>query len=298
MGSRGTVFCAVAALVAALALASPARAQSRPSEPSTQVTAAVQPNDWQQTDLQRRFGHALVDDGRDLILNPGASMDEVRRTLLRRAAVYEDVQEYANAERELTKALQRTPPIGDTYTARGYFYMRRGRFADAVGDFVAGMQIDPDNPRLHFAAGRAESALGDYAAAVTYYGEAIKLAPREPTYYLARAEANIHLDQPAGAHADYDRAIANRLARLTDRYFAFLGRGYSSLMQADYTSAIADFGTAIEINPGSLNALMWRGYARERVGEIKLALDDYERAAAVDPHDHLARDNLQRLRSN
>ncbi|HLH91638.1 MAG TPA: tetratricopeptide repeat protein [Xanthobacteraceae bacterium] len=295
------VFCA-AAVAAVTALASPARAQSSASEFSTQVgvqvTASIRTNDLQQTDLPRRFGHALVDDGRDLILNPGASMDEVRRTLLRRAAVYEDVQEYANAEAELTKALQRTPPIGDTYAARGYFYMRRGRFADAVGDFVAGMQIDPNNPRLHFSAGRAESALGDYAAAVTYYGEAIKLAPREPTYYLARAEADIHLDQPAGAHSDYDRAIAMRLARPTDRYFAFLGRGYASLMQADYTGAIADFGTAIEINPGSINALMWRGYARERSGQITLALDDYERAAAVDPHDRLARDNLQRLRSN
>jgi tetratricopeptide (TPR) repeat protein len=298
MGSRGTAFCAAAAVAAAFALASPAWAQSSQSELPTQAIAAVQPNDLQQTDLPRRFGRALVDEGRDLILNPGASMDEVRRTLLRRAAVYEDVQEFAQAEAEITKALQRTPPIGDTYAARGYFYMRRGRFADAVGDFVAGMQIDPDNPRLQFAAGRAEAALGDYAAAITYYGEAIRLSPREPTYYLARAEARIHLDQLVGAHADYDRAIANRLGRPTDRYFAFLGRGYSSLMQADYAGAIADFGTAIEINPGSLNALMWRGYARERVGQTKLALDDYERAAAVDPHDHLARDNLQRLRSN
>jgi tetratricopeptide (TPR) repeat protein len=306
MGSRGTVFCAAAAIAAALALSSSAWAQASQSALSTQVgaqvgaqvTAAVQPNDLQPNDLMRRFGRALVDEGRDLILNPGAGMDEVRRTLLRRAAVYEDVQEFAQAEAELTKALQRTPPIGDTYTARGYFYMRRGRFADAVGDFVAGSAIDPDNPRLHYAAGRAESALGDYAAAATYYGEAIQLAPGEPRFYLARAEARIHLEELAGARADYDRAIANRLPGPTDRYFAFLGRGYSSLMQADYSGAIADFGTAIEINPGSLNALMWRGYARERVGQIKLALDDYERAAALDPHDRLARDNLRRLRSN
>jgi len=297
MGSRGMVFCA-AAVAGAVAVASSAWAQSTRSQLPAQVAALVQADDSQQNDLQRRFGRALVDEGRDLMLNPGAGVDEVRRTLLRRAAVYEDVQEFALAEAELTKALQRTPPIGDTYAARGYFYMRRGRFADAVGDFVAGIQIEPGSPRLHFAAGRAESAIGDYAAAAGYYGDAIRLAPREPTFYLARAEARVHLDQAAGAHADYDRAIANRLPRPTDRYFAFLGRGYSSLMQADYTGAIADFGTAIEIDPGSLNALIWRGYARERVGQIKLALDDYERAAALDPNDRLARDNLQRLRSN
>jgi tetratricopeptide (TPR) repeat protein len=295
MGSRGSIFCAAMMLVGALALAlaSPAWSQSSQSEFPSQVATQAQNND-----LQRRFGRALVDEGRDLVLNPGAGVDDVRRTLLRRAAIYEDVQEFAQAEAELTKALQMTPPIGDTYAARGYFYMRRGRYADALADFLAGIQLEPDNARVRFAAGRVQSALGDYAAAVTFYSEAIRLAPRDPTLYLARAEARIHLDQPADARADYDRALAIKLPAPSDRYFAFLGRGYSFLMQADYAGAIADFGSAIEIDPASLNALLWRGYAREKAGQVALALDDYERAVAVAPRDHHARDNVQRLRSN
>jgi len=293
MGSRGLISCAVMMLAGAMALASPAWSQSRESAVSSQVAPQAQ-----KSDLRRRFGRALVDEGRDLVLNPGAGVDDVRQTLLRRAAVYEDVQEFAQAEAELTKALQMTPPLGATYAARGYFYMRRGRYADALADFLAGAALEPDNARLRFAAGRVESALGDYAAAVDCYNDAIRLAPRDPTLYLARAEARIHLDQPAGARADYDRALAIKLPRPTDRYYAFLGRGYSSLMQADYAGAIADFGSAIEIDPGSFNALLWRGYAREKAGQVDLALDDYERAVALDPKDRMARDNLQRLRSN
>jgi predicted TPR repeat methyltransferase len=43
---------------------------------------------------------------------------------------------------------------------------------------------------------------------------------------------------------------------------------------------------------------LWRGYAREKGGQVALALDDYERAVAVDPSDRFARANLARLRSN
>jgi tetratricopeptide (TPR) repeat protein len=289
MGSRGSIFCAAMMLAGAMALASPAWSQSYESEFPTQA---------QKSDLQLRFGRALVDQGRDLVLNPGAGVDDVRRTLLRRAAIYEDVQEFAQAEAELTEALQMTPPIGDTYAARGYFYMRRGRYAGALADFLAGIQLAPDDARLRFAAGRAQLALGEHAAAVAFYSDAIRLAPHDPTLYLARAEARIHLDQPADARADYDRALAIKLPAPSDRYFAFLGRGYSFLMQADYAGAIADFGRAIELDPASLNALLWRGYAREKTGQVALALDDYERAVAIAPKDRMARDNVQRLRSN
>jgi tetratricopeptide (TPR) repeat protein len=250
------------------------------------------------SDLQERFGQVLVDEGRGLALAPNAGVDATRQVLLRRAAVYESVQEYAAAEANLTQAVALLPPAAAADLARGYFYMRRGRLNDALGDFIVATRLEPADARLRYAAGRAQSALGDHAAAAKLYGDAIRLAPREPTFYLARAEARIHLDQLAGARTDYDRAIAMKPPRPTDRYFAFLGRGYSFLMQADYTGAIADFDSAIALDPGSLNALLWRGYAREKAGQITLALDDYERAVALDPKDRMARANLARLRSN
>ena len=97
---------------------------------------------------------------------------------------------------------------------------------------------------------------------------------------------------------DIDRALKLDLKRAGDRYFAYLGRGYAALMQSDYPGAITDLGQALEIDPGSLNALLWRGYAREMAGQGALALADYERAVAVAPGDRVARENVQRLRSN
>lgn len=283
----------LAAMAVAMVAAPWARAQDSLSDRITRVLQQGQTND-----LQRRFGGMLVDNNRDLEIDPAAGVSEARQTLLRRAAVYEKIKDFERAESDLTTALQLEPPTVELYVARGYFYMRRSRFTEALGDFLLATRLSPDSARARFAAGRARAGLGDYTAALGDYDAAIKLARRDPIYYLARAEAYIRLDQPRDAWTDFDNAIAIRLPRATDRYYAYLGRGYASLMMSDYANAITDFDSAVAIDPRAVNALVWRGYAREMNGQGALALDDYERATSVDPRDRLARANLQRLRSN
>src|SRR5207248_874155 len=102
------------------------------------------------------------------------------------------------------------------------------RFGRALIDYGRDLEIEPS------------AAVGNYAAAVGFYDAAIRLGRREATFYVARAEAHIHLDQPRSAWVDYDQAIEIKLTRASDRYYAFLGRGYASLQMADYAGAITD----------------------------------------------------------
>jgi tetratricopeptide (TPR) repeat protein len=275
-----------------LLLATPARAQSLSDKLARTITNA------QQTDLQRRFGTALVDDGRTLQLDPHTDVGTQRQTLMRRASLYEAMNDFDSAETDLTAALDLAAPTAVLYAKRGYFYMRRGRYRDALGDFAMGTRLDPADPRLRFAQARAQVALGNDAAALGCYDEAIKLDDGVAAFYLARAETQIRLNQPGLAVADYSRAIDLKLTSPADRFFAFLGRGFASLRLADNRSAIADFDSALALDPNAVEALLWRGYARERDGRNDLALNDYERAATVDPADRSARANVQRLRSN
>ena len=292
MASRRSGRWVAAALAIMVVLPSRVCAQANRSEPH--VASIAQAGN---SDLHRRFGRSLRDDGRNLELSAGAGVDEARRTLLRRAALYETTNDFANAEADLTAAVQLAPAAEITAT-RVYFYMRVGRFDDALADFVAAAGLERDNPRWRFAAGRVRSALGDYAAAVAFYDEAIGLGPGDPTFYVARAEALVRMGEPRRARADYDRALDIRLPQAIDRYYAYLGRGYARLMLAEYAGAIADFNSALAIDPDAVNALMWRGYAREKGGQFALALADYERAVAVDPDDRTARASVRRLRSN
>jgi len=290
--NRYGIFPAVAAVAAALLASPPAGAQSDLVGAITRTTLQTQ-----NSELHRRFGRALIDDGRDLEINPSAGPDEARQTLLRRAALYEKLRDFSRAETDLSSAVQLAPRVAELYATRGYFYMRRSRFTEAFSDFVYGIELAPDNARVRFGAGRVQAALGNYAAAVGYYDAAIGLARRDPTFYLARGEAHIHLDQPSSAWTDFDRALNIRLPRAADRYYAYLGRGYASMLMSNYANAVTDFDNALIVEPRAVNALLWRGYAREKGGQIALALDDYERAVAADPGDRVARANLQRLRS-
>ena len=116
------------ALAGALALAQPAWSEEAAS--ATHMAAAEQPVD---SELQQTFGRALVD--RSLGIGPSASVTQARQILLRRASLFESVIEYAMAEADLTAALEMQPPVASLYGDRGYFYMRRGRYGDALADF-------------------------------------------------------------------------------------------------------------------------------------------------------------------
>jgi tetratricopeptide (TPR) repeat protein len=284
----------VAAILAGIfVLAPPVRAQSKSPEASTGSTSQAP-----KSELQSVYGGAVVDGGRAFEVDPTASVADKRRTLQRRAALYEETKEFAKAEEDWALAIKLGPPVAALHGDRGYFYIRIGRYAEALDDFNLGMQLEPANPRYRYAAGRAQGMLSNYTAAADLYGEAIKLDPRDPTFYLARAEAFIHLAQPRRARADYDQALKINLPRPIDRYFAVMGRGFAALKLADYPSAIEDFDKALEFDPRAVTVLLWRGYAREKGGRVDLALDDYERASSVDPGNRTAQANLQRLRSH
>jgi len=60
---------------------------------------------------------------------------------------------------------------------------------------------------------------------------------------------------------------------------------------------VADLDQALRLVPKDLQALLWRGLAHERRGNIDRAIDDYEQAYRLAPRDNWVRLSLQRLRS-
>jgi tetratricopeptide (TPR) repeat protein len=281
------------AVAGLMVIVSPAHAQATLSE---QLSRTI--SEGQKAELQRQFGRALVNHGAGLDLASADTVSEAQEILAKRATLFEAMQDFRRAEADFTTAVKLEPADPKVYADRGYFYMRQNRYGDALGDFLTASRIAPDNARFRFATGRVQAALSNYSGAISSYDEAIKLNPQDPRLYLARAEAEVHLGLLGQAHADYTKAIDSGLTRRSDRYFAYLGRGYVELRQGDYARAIPDFDQVLDIDPDSGTALLWRAYAKEKSGQTELALQDYERAAAADPKDPWARRNLQRLRSN
>jgi tetratricopeptide (TPR) repeat protein len=114
---------------------------------------------------------------------------------------------------------------------------------------------------------------------------------------LSRAEALIQLGQYSQARSDYDLALRLGLTRSADRFFAFFGRGYASIFLGDFSSTVRDMNLALALRPDMLNAVVWRGYAQERLGQREHALDDYEAALRISPNDGWISASIRRMRS-
>jgi tetratricopeptide (TPR) repeat protein len=225
------------------------------------------------------------------------SADDQRASLTRRAWAFEQTHQPKKAEDAWSQALAIEPVDPVIYAARGYFYLRQGVYAKALDDFSAGAKADPNNPLFVYGIGRVYATMKDFDTAVARYNQALALNPNYAVAILSRAEAYVHLDRLPEAKSDYDKAIILKFVRPGDRFFAFLGRGYVNLQQEDFDHAVLDFNQALEADPGSVDALLYRGYANERRGVTALALQDYERAFVENPSNAWVREGLQRLRN-
>ena len=248
----------------------------------------------------RRYERSRNFDAAFAIYEKAMKMDQgtpqaMRAVLKHRSELFEQVSLFDLAEADLTAASRIQPDDATAYGDRGYFYMRRGRYGNALDDFITGSRLDPQNPMYLYAAARSLIAVDDFAGAVTFYTEAIKAGPNDGKLYLARAEAQVRLKRWPNAQADYDRAQSLGVSTTAEKYFLHAGRGYVALVLGDYDTALTRLGNALTIDPDATNVLMWRGYANERRGYTAAALRDYERAARLLPNDISARDSMRRM---
>jgi tetratricopeptide (TPR) repeat protein len=286
----------IASVLAGLVAAAPTTAQTQSSlseKLSKQIRDAKRPDTGSAYhDAIASYDKTLSQDEADL------SPDQRRMSLKGRAAVYEQAKEFDRAEADLTAALATEPFDPANYIDRGYFYLRCGRYAEALADFLAGARQDPRSARYRYGAGRVQANMHNYAAAIDLYTQAIRLNPKDGVSYLSRAEAYLNAKRLGEAKSDYDRAIQLGLARPSDKFFGFLGRGYVAMAREDFARAVEDLDAALEVEPGAAYVWAWRGVANERRGQRDLAITDYERAFMMDPSNGMMLSNLRRLRSN
>ena len=105
--------------------------------------------------------------------------------------------------------------------------------------------------------------------------KAILIDPNAPVYFLARGLAKVLLQDCEGAVSDHDHAadLGGESALLR------FNRGQALMCLQRYRQAIADFDATLSDDPEFIRALVFRGKARDAVGEGELAQRDYWAAA-------------------
>lgn len=74
-------------------------------------------------------------------------------------------------------------------------------------------------------------------------------------------------------------------------------RANAHIVKAEYDSAIADYGKAIELNPKDSMTYFFRGDSYEKTGDLEKAVADYQKAVESDENNEPAKNNLQRLQA-
>lgn len=219
-------------------------------------------------------------------------------------------QDMSGAVAELSLALQQDPNLTNAYLLRGKAYFVLNQFPLALADFDRAIQLAPHQPEPYYcraltriSQADTEGAITDFTqlvglrpsathhirlaellvhqgsltAALTHLDEAIQLDPTSTTAFAQRAALHSYLGEWEASLADWSEAI-----RLDPSPALYYNRGVTYYCADRYDEAIADLGRSLAVEPQQPKALYNRGNALYELGELKAALDDYDRAFRIE----------------
>jgi tetratricopeptide (TPR) repeat protein len=194
-----------------------------------------------------------------------------------------------NAIADFTAAIQRDPNFVDAYRNRGLAWHRSGNFDPAIADFNYAIERAANSAPLYNARGSALLSKGEFNRAIADFDRAIALDSRYAAAFNNRGLALQSLRL-------FDRAIAdfNRVISLVPRDAAGYNNRASVWMdRANFSAAIKDYDEAIRLQPNDWRGYSSRGEARRLTGDLNRALADHNEAikrdrTAVDAYNNRA----------
>src|ERR1700687_939911 len=162
-----------------------------------------------------------------------------------RGNAYEDKRDYDQAIADYTQAIRLDPKYAAAYNNRGYAYQDKGNYDQAIADYTQAISLEPKYAQAYNNGGTVYERKKDYARAITDFTQAIALDPK-----LAQAFNNRCYDSaiigplhPPRAHCNQSLALRPNDANTLD------SRGFVYLKLGQFDNAIADYDTALRINP-------------------------------------------------
>lgn len=190
-------------------------------------------------------------------------------------------------------ALKQKPASHQALEARAAAKSLKEDYDGALADLSAAIKLAPKEPSYFLARGDLY-LIGkeDAKTAIADYTQAIALDPNFELAYLQRAEAYLSLNDSGKAFADFDKAVS-----LTQTNpIPLLRRGSAWREAGNPKKAIADFDAALKIAPGFGSALVQRAEVYEAMKNFDKAIADYEAALKTAPDDPYLKDALAAAR--
>ena len=190
-----------------------------------------------------------------------------------------------------TPTAETTPtPSADEHLDMGVDYLDQGQFDEAIAEFQAAIQLDPDEAKAHYNLGLAYQKQEKLDEAAAAYQEALQLDPD-----LADVHNNLGLiynkqGKPDQAMAEYQEAI--RINPDDDTAHYNLALYYYHQGQLD--QAIVEYDETVRLNPDNADAHYNLGRAYYEQGKLDEAIVAWKESIQIEPDDSMAHNNLGR----
>ena len=172
----------------------------------------------------------------------------------------------SNALTALLRRPQKIKPLSsqtqsvsaETYRVRAYASIQLGNYEKAIRELDQALRMNPKDAWSYHNRGLAKAKLGRFDEAIQDYSMSIRI-----NYHSIEVLKNIEVFKKA--------------------YEVYIDRGDALISLNKYTSAIADFNTAIRFLPNNAKARIGRGKAKFNLGRYYEANSDYESALRLKP---------------
>ena len=191
-------------------------------------------------------------------------------------------KQWNKAIEQLNVAIELAPYRGSLYRNRALMNLDRKAPDAAFRDFGEAIRLaeGPTRARAgdHIHRGRILHSRKNWTEAMDEYNAALELDPDNREVHRLRADALVALGRGVEAIQAFNRVLEPKDVDAN----AFRQRGFEQRRSADFAGAIADFSRALDLDPGSPFTRARRGWGFLNEAN-KLALHDFEEALKVEP---------------
>ena len=152
---------------------------------------------------------------------------------------------------------------------------KQQEYEEAIKHYTKAIELKPDSAEAYYHRGVVYFYLDDFDSAITNFAEMIKLEPNEVNTYLWRGLAYKHEGNFDAAIEDHNKAIVLK----PDNPNAYLNLGVIYKEKENFDFAIDNFTKAIELDPSFAGAYNHRGVVfRDKQNNYECAIEDFTKA--------------------
>jgi len=176
------------------------------------------------------------------------------------------------------KALKINNDLPEAYSFKGNALYNLGEYNDAAESFSHAIEKEPDEAEHYYDRSWSYCNMDNYEDAIIDINKALEIEPKNSVYYYDRGRFEYWSERYKEAVIDLTKGIE---LRPTEKKYLFRGNSYMALGEFDF--AMADFNSALEIDPEFTRAYYRRGILYKKMELLEKAAKDFKKAIELDP---------------